>query len=250
MHLRISAHPGAATTYSSTPSSTRCNPGLPGLFKYNNLGQFQAGLRWERSPYACVPLPDISSLPPITTSPIHPDFSFSTVRAQPAPIPMMPKSKSVPLPAQVSGITEVALHPALRFGCRDTLIKMDFGLDLDDSDSVDARALELEETATFPRLPSLTLICSRLPWVIIVHARGDWVTVGDVLVTIRRALEIPLTAKDVEEWMRSRKFGKTQTLKRHGLESMTRMDLLEGRTVFAGLSTSAMGCEIWEMHFS
>ncbi|KAK6992665.1 hypothetical protein R3P38DRAFT_3430563 [Favolaschia claudopus] len=245
-HRRTPADSGQAASYSSTTeSSPQCNPELPGLFKYNNLGRYQAGLRWERSPYACVPLPDISSLPQITTSSLHNDFSFSTVKAQPAPIPMKPKS--VPLPAQVSGVTDVALHPALRLGCRETLVKMDFG----SVDSVvDARALE--ETATFPRLPSLTLISSRLPWVIIVHAWRDWVTVGDVLVTIRRALEIPLTEKDFEEWRKSRKFGQTQMLQRHGLEleSMTRMDLLEGRTVFAGLSISAMGCEIWEIHFS
>jgi hypothetical protein len=115
----------------------------------------------------------------------------------------------------------------------------------------------LAKTATFPELPSLTLISS-LPWAITVHASGNCVIVGDIVQAICRALAIRITEDQIEEWMEQRgdECAKTgnglggRGLKRKRVYSeMTRLDLLEGRTRFAGLSESTMGCDIWVLNF-
>ncbi|KAK6992659.1 hypothetical protein R3P38DRAFT_2657946 [Favolaschia claudopus] len=218
-------------------------PELRGLFVYSDLDEFHPGLCWETSPYVCIPLPELSIfLPPARPLPL-PNFR-ETVKAQ-------PPFKSVPLPAQISGITEISLHPALRLECRETVVKLDFRLS-EIENSVDAKLWE--ESATFPGLPSLTVISGKLPWPITAHASREWVTVGDALSAIWRALNIPIVEEDFDEWIEDHtaapplpKIGHKR--KRMYSDDMTRMALLEGSTVFGGLTPSTMGCEVWEANF-
>ncbi|KAJ6582461.1 hypothetical protein DFH09DRAFT_860451, partial [Mycena vulgaris] len=54
------------------------------------------------------------------------------------------------------------------------------------------------QPATYPELPSLTIISSRLPWAITAHA-GETrrcVTVADVLGAISEALRLPVDKED------------------------------------------------------
>ncbi|KAK7046481.1 hypothetical protein R3P38DRAFT_3175765 [Favolaschia claudopus] len=133
-----------------------------------------------------------------------------------------------------------------------TLVKVDFRL-LEIENSVDAKLWE--ESATFPGLPSLTVISGKLPWPITAHASREWVTVGDALSAIWRALNIPILEEDFDEWMEHHTAAPPQLskigLKRKRMYSddMTRMALLEGSTVFWGFTPSTMGCEVWEANF-
>ncbi|KAJ7637391.1 hypothetical protein DFH06DRAFT_1002718 [Mycena polygramma] len=103
------------------------------------------------------------------------------------------------------------------------------------------------ELAVFPALPSLTLLSQspRLPWAITVHASGAAVVVGDVMQAIQRALAIRITKEQLMEYRGDR--GASQKRYRSG---MTRVDLLQGRTAFAGLSESTMGCGVWVVNFA
>ncbi|KAJ6468135.1 hypothetical protein C8R47DRAFT_1325868 [Mycena vitilis] len=187
-------------------------------------------LRWEHSPYTCIPLPDVSTR---DSAPSVPPRRNSSSRSEPA----QPRLKPIGLPPQITGVTAVTLNPALRAGANiNARIGFDFAL------SVPWMGLDvagvLAELATFPALPSLTLLSPRLPWAISVHASGAAVVVADVLQAIDRALDIHITKEQLVE------YGGADQEARYR-SGMTRLDLLAGRTRFAGLLESAMGCEVW-----
>ncbi|KAJ7151976.1 hypothetical protein C8R46DRAFT_913383, partial [Mycena filopes] len=111
----------------------------------------------------------------------------------------------------------------------------------------------LAEQATFPALPSLTLVSPYLPWAITAHAESRWVVVGDVLRAIQRALQMRIDEEWQDEMVETRGTRKSEpgdaasTRRREG--GTTRMDLLQGKTRFGGLVESRMGCDIWTVSF-
>lgn len=169
--------------------------------------------------------------------------------------PRAPRLQPVALPPQITGITAVTLNPALRSGAG-SAICIDFS-------SITSQMINawVAQPATFPGLPSLTLLSNRLSWPITVHASGEFVVVGDVLKAIRQALAIPLPDEQIDELIqraegandinKNNKRANGRCLKRKRLleSGMTRLHLLEGRTKFAGLLESAMGCEVWMLTF-
>ncbi|KAJ7151975.1 hypothetical protein C8R46DRAFT_1121660 [Mycena filopes] len=182
---------------------------------------FSPALRWERAPRK---------------------------RAEPSP-PSLPRRQPIALPPQVPGVTGVTLNPALRVG---GTINVDFSTALECSQRSGLRGL-LTETATFPGLPSLSLIAPQLPWVITAHAETETgcVVVEDVLRAIRQALDMRIDEDLFNEVIRarddsSRKWAGDLRRKEGG---RTRVDLLQGRTRFGGLSESTMGCDVWMVTF-
>ncbi|KAF7350306.1 hypothetical protein MVEN_01334900 [Mycena venus] len=178
--------------------------------------------------------------------------------------PAQPRIQPIALPAQIPGVTDIKLNRVLRFGAR--CIDVDFGLS---EERLSLSSGMLAELATFPGLPSLTLLSPMLPWAITAHASGDGgVTVRDVLQAIHRKLEISIAEEQPDTWMvqRGEDDGKkgekwrkarvpnsgvssTPTGLKRKLVGHKRLDLLEGRTVFAGLSESTMGPEVWTVMF-
>ncbi|KAJ7152689.1 hypothetical protein C8R43DRAFT_843348, partial [Mycena crocata] len=112
----------------------------------------------------------------------------------------------------------------------------------------------LAQPATYPGLPSLTVMCPHLPWLITVHASsGGCVVVGDVLYAIRRALRIRITEDQFDEWRdqeekRFQVIGRGLKRRRAYESGMTRLSFLGGRHKFAGLSESNMGCDVWVLN--
>ncbi|KAJ7135655.1 hypothetical protein C8R44DRAFT_609259 [Mycena epipterygia] len=144
------------------------------------------------------------------------------------------------------------------------------GVDIDsDFASTTEKAERLfGKVATWPGLPSLTVISPLLPWAITAHASGGWaVTVGDVLCAVHKALEIHVTEEQFNDWLHEKENGsmkhmgerwkhrnrnespKADEPQRTYRSGMTRIDLLEGRHKFAGLSESKMGCDVWVLYF-
>ncbi|KAJ7151985.1 hypothetical protein C8R46DRAFT_913635, partial [Mycena filopes] len=111
----------------------------------------------------------------------------------------------------------------------------------------------LAEPATFPALPSLTLVSPYLPWVITAHAESGWVVVGDVLRAIQEALQMRIDEEWQEEMVKDgdlrRSSPDVSTGARWRGRAITRMDLLQGRTRFGGLVESTMGCDVWTVNF-
>ncbi|KAJ7895519.1 hypothetical protein B0H14DRAFT_2680654 [Mycena olivaceomarginata] len=154
--------------------------------------------------------------------------------------PRAPRLQPVALPPQITGITAVTLNPALRSGAG-SAICIDFS-------SITSQMINawVAQPATFPGLPSLTLLSNRLSWPI---------------TAIRQALAIPLPDEQIDELIqraegandinKNDKRANGRCLKRKRLleSGMTRLHLLEGRTRFAGLLESAMGCEVWMLTF-
>ncbi|KAJ8081392.1 hypothetical protein PM082_007232 [Marasmius tenuissimus] len=163
-----------------------------------------------------------------TTSPLRPRFPFeesheSRVTESPPPLR---RHQCIPLPTQCG--SEVVLHRLL-------LAPRAAGLHWDLLWSHEGAEAAMEsgwsafrDPATFPAIPSMTVIHRWLPWPITVHASGldsRGVTVVDVLVAISRELLLPVNEE----------------------RSKIRMDFLRGRRVFLGLKTSRVGGDIWEL---
>ncbi|KAJ6476904.1 hypothetical protein C8R45DRAFT_1102200 [Mycena sanguinolenta] len=174
----------------------------------------------------------------------------------------------IPLPPQLPGVTSVTLHPALR-AYSGTHLEMDFGV-ASRSPRAGSNAASRWHThhdqyhdlssapATSPALPSLTIESPRLPWVITAHASGRvarFLTVADVIAAISDALGLEVDEEGFEDWevmagseSRGRPNLKSCMKKGESLRyrsGMMRLDLLEGKTKFVGLSESAMGCDHW-----
>ncbi|KAJ7637399.1 hypothetical protein DFH06DRAFT_1433640 [Mycena polygramma] len=205
---------------------------------------FPPGLRWEHSPYVCVPLPNVSAR---DAAPAIPPRRDSSSRSEPA----QPRLKPIELPPQITGVTAVTLNPVLRAGANNNArIGVDFALSVP---WVGVDSHGAAEPATFPALPSLTLLSRRLPWAITVHTSGASVVVADVLQAIQRALGIRITEEEFLEHQgeeQSRRQAPRGFKGRRQYQSgMTRLDLLEGAARFGGLSESTMGCEVWMVDF-
>ncbi|KAL0569480.1 Mitogen-Activated Protein Kinase Kinase Kinase 8 [Marasmius crinis-equi] len=151
---------------------------------------------------------------------VHPVYPFQTPPRRPhRPSRLL---SHVPLPSQIDDEAPViTLHESLC--CQPNISRFPL-IDLTSTQRVECS--HLSASATSPPLPSLTIVHASLPWCITVHSsQSDFVKVADVLYTLRENLQIPLD--------RSR--GR-------------RIDLLVGKTYFAGMSKSRMGGDIWRLH--
>jgi len=124
----------------------------------------------------------------------------------------------------------------------------------------------LREPATQPPLPCMTIICAHLPWSINVTAsnskHGIYVTVIDVFEAIYRALRLGVTADEfesirtLEEKQRvddayRRRYKSVGDRKGYELEKskgLKRVDFLKERQIFASLTSTPGGPEIWELN--
>ncbi|KAK7036407.1 Mitogen-Activated Protein Kinase Kinase Kinase 8 [Paramarasmius palmivorus] len=139
--------------------------------------------------------------------------------------PSEPLLPCIPLPTQIESeddeVVDVEVHQTLR----NTSSVWDLANPLHALESIP----NASEAATKPPLPSLAIVHPRIPWPIHVHRSGAssrYVTVRDVLVTLWRAMNIPLDGAD---------------------DGGRRVDLLDGKTRFVGLRKSEMGGDIWEL---
>ena len=123
----------------------------------------------------------------------------------------------------------------------------------------------LAEPATSPPLPSMNITCRNLPWVVRVapsgHSKqGPFVTVNDVMDTLRRAMRVIVTKAEfdqvqtvdrqrrIEDAYRRRyqKIGDEQ----ERCTGIRRVDFLMGKTTFAGMFSSRHDAESWELSVS
>ncbi|KAJ7051327.1 hypothetical protein C8F01DRAFT_1376889 [Mycena amicta] len=166
-----------------------------------------------------------------------------------------PRLRPIALPSQLPGVTSVTLHPLLgRSTCVRISLANDALLSAHWLQRPASLAKALQAPATYPALPSLTLVVAELPWVITVHSQlgqaGLGVTVGDVLHAIRDALRLDVDEMQFDDWRLEMTPGKGDrpTEYRPG---MTRAELLAGRTMFGGLwldlDSDLEGCDIWTL---
>ncbi|KAJ7151939.1 hypothetical protein C8R46DRAFT_1007153 [Mycena filopes] len=189
-----------------------------------------------------------------STLPVAPHIPIHTPAHPSAHPPAAPRIKSIPLPPQVPGVTSVVLHPALAHSGAG--LAVDLAVGAPSNAALQWQWQQLSSTAaTHPPLPSLSIISPRLPWGIIAHASGrifrSGVSVADVLNAIWEALGREVDREGFRDWeimqmgRRERGSGRRNRSRityRHG---MTMVELLEGKTVFKGLSASDMGCDTW-----
>ncbi|KAJ7135667.1 hypothetical protein C8R44DRAFT_387945 [Mycena epipterygia] len=210
------------------------------------------GLRWDKSPYTCVPLPKVENAPQNRRQ------CAGVPRLAPMPV-AQPHSPSrirrpIALPPQIHGITSVTLNPALAKSS--TRLSVDFvSLHYAESNAAWWQRLS-SEPATYPALPSLTIVSPRLPWAITAHASGRtlrYLAVSDVLGAICDALRLQVDEEGFHDWIMMQSGSHSPVHELNGGQSgeityqggMTRLDLLGGKTAFAGLVASGMGCDIW-----
>ncbi|KAJ7751512.1 hypothetical protein DFH07DRAFT_887382 [Mycena maculata] len=248
-----------------TTTAGPCTPGLLSQPTRPPASQllFPLGLRGETSTYISGALADVSHPTSNTCGPGYPCCDFGANPSSPQ-VPPCARVRPVDLPAQITGITSVTLNPALRFGSKPpeyTVLDVDFA-----QAAVNVNYHLLAEPATFPGLPSLTVISHRLPWAITAHASGRYLTVADLLDAIRKALWIRVTEEDYAEWLaqhcadqakpqhcqpgNSSDVLPVKGQKRKRAHQLMRLDLLEGKHRFAGLSEGTMGCDVWMLNIT
>lgn len=117
------------------------------------------------------------------------------------------------------------------------------------------------EPASTPPLRKLSIMSEHLPWTISVSAsNGSYVTVGDVLDGVYRALQKNITPADYnslsshdgrratrayEQRYRRHRSNQAYELEKRG--GMKRVDLLMGRTKFWGLAMTSHGSDMWHL---
>ncbi|KAJ7751497.1 hypothetical protein DFH07DRAFT_826258 [Mycena maculata] len=207
------------------------------------------GLRWGRSPYTCIPLPNTESATRLPER--RPSARVPRPAGIPAAQPPRPnRITPVALPSQIQGVTSIVLHPTLTKPM--ARLALDFAA-IPTAESNAAWGPLLSQPATHPELPSLTIISPRLPWAITAHASGRTLrclTVADVLGAIHQALRLQVDEDQFVDMTQGGGHCSRRGINGNGnggitYRGMTRMDLLEGRTRFAGLFASDMGCDIW-----
>ncbi|KAF7419497.1 hypothetical protein PC9H_002088 [Pleurotus ostreatus] len=183
-----------------------------------------------------------SSAPPTTSPPVVHDKS--------------PYS-CVPLPSQLDDCHEpVILHPMLRYSHVDRL-EFDLGNPGECTARLTSRGHGLLEPATYPPLPSLSLLIPSFPWPITVHASSAWrgvpvVTVLDILSELDRALRIAAAEDVVRGGLIAS--GRRQNRQSPRLDARTeprvlqRLEYLRGRKKFIGLTKSNVGGDVMIVH--
>ncbi|RDB22499.1 hypothetical protein Hypma_010156 [Hypsizygus marmoreus] len=124
----------------------------------------------------------------------------------------------------------------------------------------------LRDAATEPPLPVMTITCRHVPWKITVRASGNppYVTVMDVFDAIYSSLRLNVTESEfgriptLDEQRRvddayRRRYKRIGDVKLYELEKakgVKRVDFLQARTMFAGLTSTMAGPEVWELNVS
>jgi hypothetical protein len=145
-------------------------------------------------------------------------------------------------------------HPALATGS--THLVVNFASWRPHTDTGSSAAWETPTTS--PAVPSLTIESPRLPWAITAHASGNvvrCVSVADVVGAIHSALGLQVDGEGFTDWEAMMRDGGhrpdllTARLDAGGglvhRRGMMRLELLEGKTRFAGLAESGARCDIW-----
>lgn len=151
----------------------------------------------------------------------------------------------------------MVLHPALSFeygsGAR-ALAEIDVATSVTTILQMARDSRALNEPATSPAVATINLVHPALPWSITVHplnAAVTYVTVTDVLRVICQSLQLPLRE---EYWSFCSGAGGRTSERRRDPRNLKRMDLLNGKRSFVGLSRSAVeaaiGGEVWLMNFA
>ncbi|KAJ7659503.1 hypothetical protein B0H17DRAFT_1096011 [Mycena rosella] len=193
------------------------------------------GLHWGLLPLPCVPLhaPEHRKTDPL------PCLGVPRLARVPDAQPRRPL-RPIALPPQIPGVTSVALHPALASPRTRLSADVDFASIRVPTPDPERTASAWHQPATYPALPSLAIISPHLPWAITAHGQAAGVTVADVLHAIWEALRLCVDQAQFEDdW---ELHGGMLVMYRCG---MTRLDLLGGKTRFAGLGESTMGCDVW-----
>lgn len=122
---------------------------------------------------------------------------------------------------------------------------------------------EFLEAATNPPLPSLAIHCPLLAWEITVAPlNGDYVTVNDVLHCLYRHLRLAVTPEEYEALAtglvreavnsayraRCARIEDPQKRATEKGKGVKRIDFLQGRNVFKGLSGTLTAAHIWELN--
>ncbi|KAF8872344.1 hypothetical protein BD779DRAFT_1573225 [Infundibulicybe gibba] len=109
----------------------------------------------------------------------------------------------------------------------------------------------MSQAATRPNLRTMTIDASDLiPWPIVVHASDinpSVVTVSDVLAAVYDALHTLVTEYEYRLVLLPN-MAATRAVGNRYWNEMRRLDLLNGRHWWAGLSESQEGPEIWNLH--
>lgn len=123
----------------------------------------------------------------------------------------------------------------------------------------------LEQPATSPPLASITIVCALLPWDVVIRASGKpdaCVTIRDVIMGIYSMLRIGASPNDFAGITESEERKSIEDAFRHRYERLSdprrmaeefekglkRVDFLRERHRFLGLSSTAEGPDVWEMH--
>ncbi|KAF8871355.1 hypothetical protein BD779DRAFT_1454084 [Infundibulicybe gibba] len=172
---------------------------------------------------------------PIHSSPQHPP---------PSGVRHRPPRHHIPLPPTVPG--HVELNPLL-MSRHEALIRYNLGAPPTTASAFGNNDRWMLEAATRPNLRSMTIDMSDLiPWPIIVHASNInplVVTVGDVFAAVHDALHTLVTEHEYRlVWLPNAVVGNRYW------NGMRRLDLLNGRHWWAGLSKSQEGPEMWNLH--
>ncbi|KAJ7053649.1 hypothetical protein C8F01DRAFT_1165740 [Mycena amicta] len=156
--------------------------------------------------------------------------------------PPRPNRLPIPLPPQLDGVDTVSMNPTLRAGGAASGVDFEaLPAEILHMHKDEERTSSWSEPATFPGLPSLTLLAPGLPWVVVAHASRGEVSVGDVFRALYGSLSMPVDVGELE-------VGVGERLQRQGGKGRgKRMAFLEGRTRFAGLCSyeSQEGCDTW-----
>ena len=212
--------------------------------------------------------PQIHVFPlPSSPAPSTPLSSYSLPTATDSDGPPTPSSLDrrfspysySPLPA-----VGATLHPRLcspsKYG--NSIIPVDLMFDPAQSPAARLPHAVLVEPATYPPLPYLVIVHKRLPWQIKLLPTNPsvaYVTVWDVLQGIPAFLRHPATKAEYDlipteqdqsdvssAYMRRCKASANFEAER--VAGLKRVDFLQGRTKFYGLTGTSMGPEVWEVH--
>jgi hypothetical protein len=166
--------------------------------------------------------------------------------------PQGPRPRIISLPSQIMSANpihiSIQLHPLLQHGQHPHL---EYDLQVSTPSSISRQlelihaniqrlGLSLNDIATNPPLPSLTITSPHLPWPIIAHRSNlDCVTVEDVLRSLTQNLHLGVTHDasrlPINDRRRSDAVG-------------TRLQFLRGKVRFIGLTLSQTQREVFEIH--
>ncbi|KAF8869669.1 hypothetical protein BD779DRAFT_1584580 [Infundibulicybe gibba] len=159
-----------------------------------------------------------------------------------------PSRRYIPLPPTVDG--HVELNPLL-LSRNEVLIRYSLAAPPTAASAFGNNDRWMLEPATRPNLRSMTITTSDLiPWPIIIHASNInpfVVTVGDVLAAVHGALHTLITEREYRLALLPNTAA-TRVVRNHYRNGMRRLDLLNERCWWAGLSESQEGPEIWNLH--